>query len=228
MHYGRHILEQTKLLAEDHGLDAVYGIVDTVFTQGGDVEAVKTFAAEVQEKTGIELALDASFKAIVFPAGAQGGRVANRYYGITTEGEIEARGICVRRSDSPPIVKKFQEKCIRLLLDEGDFFENYRKCFELLETEYRAIRAGNYDLSDFVVVRQIRKSVDAYKVSTAHVEAYKKAPNPHGYVEFAYTIEGPTPRSMARRELIDSRQYVYLMRKSLSELRQGIEFLKSE
>ncbi|MDP2717252.1 MAG: DNA polymerase domain-containing protein [Candidatus Micrarchaeota archaeon] len=178
-----------------------------------------------KEKTGIELALDAQFKAIVFPAGAQGGRVANRYYGITTEGEIVARGICVRRSDSPPIVKKFQEKCIRLLLEDGDFFENYQKCFELLETEYRAIRAGAYDLSDFVVIRQIRKSVDAYKVSAAHVKAYRKAPNPHDYVEFVYTVEGPTPRAMARRELIDARQYVYLMRKSVSELRNGIQLL---
>ncbi|MBI4281083.1 hypothetical protein HY628_02720 [Candidatus Uhrbacteria bacterium] len=222
MLYGRHILEQTKLLAEEHGLDVIYGIVDSVFTQGGDAQTVKAFAAEVQEKTGIELALDASFKAIVFPAGAQGGRVANRYYGLTTDGEIEARGICVRRSDSPPIVKKFQEKCIRLLLEEGDFYQNYQKCFDLLETEYRAIRAGAYDLADFVVVRQIRKSIDAYKVSLAHVEAYKKAPNPHGYVEFVYTIEGPTPRAMARRELIDARHYVYLMRKSLSELRNGL------
>jgi len=223
MLYGRHILEQTKLLAEDHGLEVIYGIVDSVFTQGGTPDEVKAFAKEVQEKTGIELAIDASFKAIVFPAGAQGGRVANRYYGLTTENEIEARGICIRRSDSPPVVKKFQEKCIRLLLEEGDFFENYQKCFALLETEYRAIRAGEYDLSDFGVVRQIRKSVDAYKVNAAHVEAYKKAPNPHGYVEFVHTIEGPTPRAMARRELLDARQYVYLMRKSMSELRQGID-----
>ncbi len=156
------------------------------------------------------------------PSGAQGGRVANRYYGITLEGEIEARGICIRRSDSPPIVKKFQEKAIRLLLDEGDFFENYAKCFELLEKEYRAIRTGAYELADFVVVRQVRKSPDAYKVAAAHVEAFRKAPNPHGYIEFVYTVEGPTPRSQARRELVDARQYLYLMKKSLSELRNGL------
>lgn len=222
MLYGRHILEQTKLLAEKHGLEVLYGIVDSVFTQGGDAATIKTFAAEVQEKTGIELALDAQFKAIVFPAGAQGGWVANRYYGITPDGEVEARGICIRRSDSPPIVKKFQEKCVRLLLEDGEFFQNYPKCFELLEREYRAIRAGAYDLSDFVVVRQVRKSVDAYKVSVAHVEAFRKAPNPNGYVEFVYTVDGPAPRSHARRGLVDARQYLYLMRKSLSELRNGL------
>lgn len=227
MLYGRHILEQTKLIAEDHGLEVLYGIVDSVFVQkkdGIDAAIIKAFAAEVQEKTGIELALDAQFKAIVFPAGAQGGRVANRYYGITPDGEIEARGICVRRSDSPAIVKKFQEKAIHLLLDEGDFFQNYAKCFELLENEYRAISAGAYDLSDFVVVRQMRKSPEAYKVTTAHVEAFRKAPNPHGYIEFVYTIEGPTPRSQAKRELVDARQYLYLMRKSLSELRNGLYY----
>lgn len=222
MLYGRHILEQTKLIAEDYGLEVIYGIVDSVFTQGGSTDTVKAFAKEVERQIGIELALDASFKAIVFPAGAQGGRVANRYYGITPEGEIEARGICIRRSDSPPIVKKFQENSIRLLLDDGDFFENYAKCFELLEKEYRAIRAGAYELSDFVVVRQMRKSPEAYKVTLAHVEAFKKAPNPHGYVELVYTVEGSTPRSLARRELVDARQYLYLMRKSLSELRQGV------
>jgi len=227
MLYGRHILEQTKLLAEEHGLDVIYGIVDSVFVQktDGPLEpaAVKAFAAEVQEKTGIELALDAQFKAIVFPAGAQGGRVANRYYGLTTENEIEARGICIRRSDSPPIVKKFQEKAIHLLLDEGEFFENYHKAFGLLDREYRAIRAGAYDLSDFVVVRNIRKSIGAYKVSAAHVEAFKQSPNPHGYVEFLYTVEGPTPRNKARRELVDPTIYMHLMRKSLSELRTGMQ-----
>lgn len=222
MLYGRHILEQTKLLAEDHGLEVLYGIVDSVFTQGGTPESVKAFAKEVERQTGIELALDALFKAIVFPAGAQGGRVANRYYGLTTENEIEARGICVRRSDSPPIVKKFQEKAIRLLLEDGDFFENYQKCFALLEKEYRAIRGGAYELADFVIVRQVRKSPQEYKVNTAHVEAFRKAPNPHGYVEFVYSVDGPTPRSQAQRQLIDPMQYLYLMRKSLSELRNGL------
>ncbi|MBI5226018.1 hypothetical protein HY994_02130 [Candidatus Micrarchaeota archaeon] len=222
MLYGRHILENTKLIAEKHGLDVIYGIVDSVFVQGPP-ERFIPFTLDVKEQIGIELDLDDTFSTIVFPASAREGRAANRYYGLTTKDEIEARGICIRRSDSPKIVRQFQEEAIRTLITDGQLFKNKTAAFQLLQSYFKGIQERRYPLGWFAITRNLRKNPSAYKVKVAHAEAFKLAPNADGIVDFVFSVHGPLPYKMARLDQLDVKQYHHLLSKSLAELIQGVQ-----
>ncbi len=222
MLYGRVILEKTKLIAEQHGLDVIYGIVDSVFVQGPSEQFIP-FTLDVKEQIGIELGLDDTFSTIVFPASAQEGRAANRYYGLTTEGEIEARGICIRRSDSPKIVRQFQEEAIRVLIGNGQLFQNKTAAFQLLQSYFKSIQERRFPLGHYAITRNVRKDPSRYRVKVAHAEAFKLAPNSDGLIDFVFTVHGPLPYKMARIENVDAKQYHHLLSKSLAELMQGVQ-----
>ena len=58
----------------------------------GTLEQYQEFVKRISDRIGIGLELDCVFRKFAFPAARGGGWVANKYYGITTGGEIEARG----------------------------------------------------------------------------------------------------------------------------------------
>jgi DNA polymerase elongation subunit (family B) len=117
---GRHILERTKGIAEEEGLEVLYGIVDSIFVKDGSRCDYERFVGRASGEFGFALELDCIFSSIAFPSSSDGSGVANKYYGITATNKIEARGISLRHSDSPQFIKEFQEKAIRAILGDGE------------------------------------------------------------------------------------------------------------
>ena len=113
MLFGRDLLTKTKELAEKYGLETLYGITDCVFLSNGNPEKYAEFCASASKETGLELLIDRHFKAVMFPKSADGSGAANKYFGLTYGNEIEARGIHLRHSDAPRLLKNFQEQAIR-------------------------------------------------------------------------------------------------------------------
>lgn len=211
MLYGRHILERTKMIAESMGLEVIYGIVDSVFVKNGTMEEYREFVGRVSDEFGIELELDHVFESIAFPA-SDGAGVANKYYGITHGGEIEARGIALRHSDAPEFIKRFQQEAVRAVLGRGGL-ERIHKGFE------DALAARRFPLSDLAITKSVRKS--GYKVNAPHVEAYRKRPI-GSTVTYVHTHYGPVPLELAREEEVDIGWYLRLLRMKKDELIEGL------
>jgi DNA polymerase elongation subunit (family B) len=217
MLFGRHILSRTKEIAEEMGLDVIYGIVDSVFVKNGTEQQYKEFVERVSDEFGIELELDCVFKAIAFPAAERGEGIANKYFGITYEGKIEARGIALRHSDAPEFIKAFQREAVPAFL-KGDM-----QGFERAYKEHQdAVLSGNLSLEDFAITKSIRKR--QYKVNAPHVVAYKQDPR-GSTVTYVHSLSGPKPLRLARREEVDNREYLRLLEMKTQELISGLEGL---
>ncbi len=217
MLYGRLVLERAREIALEEGLEVVYGMVDSIFVRGGSRGDYLRYVSRVGRETGFELELDCVFSRIAFPSGGDGSGVANKYYGITDDGAIEARGIAIRHSDSPAFIKEFQERAIRELLSGGFHPE---RLGALVEGYERMLRDGSFGIGSLAITKSVRR--ERYRTRQAHAIAYALAGGSGGAVTFVFTRDGPKPLSLAYEEAPDLAAYVRLLRQAAGELVIGI------
>ncbi|MBS3109789.1 hypothetical protein J4227_04645 [Candidatus Woesearchaeota archaeon] len=114
--YARETLLNSMRLAEEHGFEVIHGIVDSLYIRKKriDENIVKEFCRELEIMTGIPVSFEGIFKWIVFLSGVNDidRAIPARYYGVFKSGAIKARGIEVRQSSSPLIIRYYQQKVI--------------------------------------------------------------------------------------------------------------------
>jgi DNA polymerase elongation subunit (family B) len=102
--------------------------------------------------------------------------VANRYFGLFDTGEMKLRGLEVRRSDTPPIVKNMQNEMLRVLSSTSDAEEFEQKAPEVLDILRRyltRIRRGDVPAEELVISQKLSKNPADYKTNTAMAAASK-------------------------------------------------------
>lgn len=144
--YARDTLLLSARLAEEKGFEVVHGIVDSLYLKKKNInkEKVEEYCKELEMLTGIPVSFEGIFKWIVFLPSIQDDDrpVPTKYYGVFTNGEIKARGIEVRQTKPPLVVKKFQENCLeRLSLCEykKDLVEKIPELCRLLRNTVKQI-----------------------------------------------------------------------------------------
>jgi len=117
--YAREILLKAAHLAEEKGFKVVHGIVDSLYIKKRNIKEgeVKEFCRELELLSGIPVSFEGIFKWIVFLPSINDRKrpLPSTYYGVFQSGEIKARGIDVRRRNTPFIVKYFQQSCLELM-----------------------------------------------------------------------------------------------------------------
>lgn len=217
MYLGREILADAKTTAEKYGFRVEYGIVDSLFLSGGDAKTYAQFAGEVSRASGIDLELDCIFTHLAFPSSSSGVGIANKYFGITQDGEIEARGIAIRRSDSPLIAKNFQKEAIAVIFSED---EEKNSALASLKSSYvEKIRSRAFPLSDFVIEARVRR--EKYAHNLAHVIAYRGQPVKDGTSRFVFSVFGPKYFGAAHLEEISIPDYEKILSRTLEQLTDG-------
>jgi DNA polymerase elongation subunit (family B) len=157
--------------AEGTGFHAIYGDVDSIFLSRSRAERedYETLAGEIARETGLSMSLDRHFRFIAFLPlkGDPASSALKRYFGLTHDGKVEARGIELRRSDTPEFVRNFQIELIRQIMNSKDLDEAYSegvaRGMALLRRAIGQIRRGDVDQQDLVVRKRLGKSMDEYK-----------------------------------------------------------------
>ncbi|MEM0074758.1 MAG: DNA polymerase domain-containing protein [Conexivisphaerales archaeon] len=174
--YSREAILKAKYIAQQRGYEIVYCAVDSLFVKknGANREDYESLAQEISEKTGLPMSLDKHFKFLAFGKLKSNGvsSALSRYFGITFDGEIEARGIELRRNDVPEFIKRFQAEFILQLLDHDSIEEVIDKGLvsakKVLRDYLSMIRDGKVDTMQLMLRRDLRKELDKYKVRTSH------------------------------------------------------------
>lgn len=163
--FAREIMLQASEMAEAYGFEILHGIVDSLWLKGdGDPER---FCEHVSGHIGIPLEPEGIYRWIVFlPAKTRGVGALNRYYGLFEDGRVKVRGIDLRRSDSPGIVKDLQSD----LLEHFSQASNSKEFMELLPSsldivgEYvEALRSGTVPLDKLLMTRRVSQGLDEYR-----------------------------------------------------------------
>jgi DNA polymerase elongation subunit (family B) len=175
----REVMLKAKAVAESNNFRIVYGNTDALFVKKtrSKIEDYEELARKIAEETGLPMSLDRHFKFIAFlPLKSDPFSSAmNRYFGLTYDGDVECRGIELRRHDTPPFVKRFQEELVNEVLDFGSIDEVYsigvRRGVEKTKQALSMIRKGEVDVENLVIEKTLRKNVDEYHANVAHRSA---------------------------------------------------------
>lgn len=162
--FARKILTRSSRIAEKHGFNVLHGITDSLFLGGKGNNS--NFLDEVEEEFGIPLDVDERYRWIVFlPRRGSRTGALNRYYGVKEDGEIKARGIEMRRSDSPEIVKRCQREMIGALSEaesRSEFMEKISDARNVLHRYIEELMNDEFSEEELCIESKPSKDIEAY------------------------------------------------------------------
>ncbi|NQU08212.1 MAG: hypothetical protein HQ583_06585 [Candidatus Abyssubacteria bacterium] len=177
---GREKLLQAKEIAERRGFELVHAIVDALWVRKKDVTERERegLLREISSAVSIQILLEGNYRWLAFVPSrvAPNIAVANRYFGLFDTGEMKLRGLEVRRSDTPPIVKNMQNEMLRVLSSASGAEEFEQKAPEMLDILRRylaRIRRGDVPAEELVISQKLSKNPADYKTNTAMAAASK-------------------------------------------------------
>ncbi|MGC8600601.1 MAG: DNA polymerase domain-containing protein [Nitrososphaeria archaeon] len=170
----RKTLIKAKETAESKGFSVIYGDIDSVFVhkKGAKENDYKELANAIAENAGIPATLDKIFRSLAFTEtkSVKGLTAIKRYFGITLDGEIEVRGIELRRFDTPDLVKSFQEDLIKAVYSCDSYIDAKNKALNaapiILNKYIKMLREKFVDTSSLVINRKLGKDPERYRVKT--------------------------------------------------------------
>jgi len=174
--YGREILMRSSELAREMGFRVLHGIVDSLWLSGeGDPRAL---CDAVQREFQIPLEIEGTYRWIVFlPCVTTGVGALNRYYGLLQSGEMKKRGIAMRRSDTPILVREMQGEMLLLLAKASDadtLLEMIPGTLRILDGYISRLRNGEIPLMKLVLTKRVSKLPEEYVHSNHSTAAIRQ------------------------------------------------------
>ncbi|MBP9502639.1 MAG: hypothetical protein KBF17_10810 [Candidatus Promineofilum sp.] len=248
--YSREMLLRAKEAAEDAGYTVLHMYVDGLWIRPDDDAAVpiQTVAPvqtvvpiqmvieEVTARTGLPIALEGIYRFVTFLPSRQDDRVpvANRYYGVFSDGSIKLRGVEARRHDTSPFVAQAQTDILRELAgaEPGRPPEaQLPAVVGMLRERLAELHAGDVAPAQLLITQRVSRLPDEYKASSpaaramAQLEAGGKRLRPGQSIRFLYTRGEPgvwawdSPMPPDPRS-IDTRRYEDLLIRAAANILQ--------
>ncbi len=165
--FGRDILLHAARRAEEMGFRVLHGIVDSLWIQG-EGDALE-YAERIGSETGIPFEVEGRYRWIVFLNNKGDGEGSlNKYYGLFDDGTYKLRGIELRRSDSPEIVRFAQNIMLEYLRDSTDgkdFVRRARNGIMRVAELVKDVKRGSYPVEDMIITKRVSKTLDEYRSS---------------------------------------------------------------
>jgi DNA polymerase I len=184
--FARNTLLETARLVEQQGFEIVHGIVDSLYLKKKDAidGDFLELCRRITRKTRLPISYEGRYRWIVFlPSKTHFGvPVLNRFYGVFQDGKVKARGIDLRRGDTPKIVSRYQEEMLQELAkarNSEEFLQHIPRVFRVLKEYSDRLLKGEVVLDDLVVSKQISKDPENY-VSNVHQAIAARQLKRHG------------------------------------------------
>jgi DNA polymerase elongation subunit (family B) len=176
--YGREILLQTMELAEKFGYEVLHGIIDSLWLKPTGRIDHAWFCESVSKAVGIPLEPEGVYRWVIFLPSKQTGEGAlNRYYGLFEGGEYKVRGIFLRKSDTPELLRKAQRDMLevfRKASGAADFRELIPTALESLRAHAERVRGGDFRIEELVMSKRVSHSIEEYRQSNDQLAALRQ------------------------------------------------------
>ena len=171
--WGRYSLQTAKEIAEDQGYAFLHGLTDSLWLLGDtDLEKVLELCRKISQKVRVSLQYETTYSYIVFPASKirEDISVATRYFAREISGEMKVRGIMLRRRDTPPFIKEFQEGLLEIFSEKNNIREVVRNFsqFQKMYHEFEeTLLSGSVPKEKLIIRKYISRSFSDYKANNA-------------------------------------------------------------
>jgi DNA polymerase elongation subunit (family B) len=237
--FGRETLLKAAHMAEEHDFEVIHGIVDSLWLKkkGAKVEDYNELCKTITEQVNVPITFEGCYKWIVFLPSKMHPRIAvlNRYYGVMENGNIKARGLEVRRRDTPRFIFDAQTEMIKALSSANNTAELRSKIPEALNVvkEYRRkLLNSEVPIWDLIVTKHMSKNPNRYKQHVSQVIAAEQLMKEGAEIHagnnvrflFTHAEDKRHDRRVKAAQLIekgvnpDTRKYLFLLYASAANL----------
>ncbi len=171
--YSRDILLQAKEIAERQGYRLLHAIVDSLWLvkPGAGRADYDALAQVITEDTGLPINVEGIYRWIGFLPSRVNPKmpVPNQFVGVFEHGGMKIRGIELRRSDAPMIVKRAQAEMLRCLGQARTLIELRElipQALEIVRTYRRYLREGHATVEELAIAKSLSKEPQAYRHQT--------------------------------------------------------------
>ncbi len=165
--YARSALLESKRLAEEMGLDVLYGDTDSIFIHKPTEKQFMKLKVWSVVTLGIELGIDYRFRFLVLS-----GRKKN-YFGVTTDNGIIVKGLQVKKSNTAIFIRKTFEEITDILSkveNQQDMEIALERTKNLIRAKVIQLKKGEIPLIDLAAMATLRNSFEDYKSVTPAVQ----------------------------------------------------------
>ena len=171
--YSREKLLQSKEIAESNGFQLIHAIVDSIWLKkvGATRKDYEGLAAAISNQTSLSIKLEGIYRWIGFPPSKNHPTlsVPNRFFGLWHSGKMKIRGIEMRRSDTPPFIKRAQKDMIEILRqarDLKDYVKLIPDLIAVLADSRQQLADRNIPLKELVITRSLSRDPRDYEKAT--------------------------------------------------------------
>ncbi|MFH2102314.1 MAG: DNA polymerase domain-containing protein [Chloroflexota bacterium] len=218
--YGREALLRAKDAAEDLGFHVLHLYVDGMWVHKPGCATVRDFQPlldAILERTCLPIALDGVYRWVAFLPSRLDGRVpvANRYFGVFQDGSVKARGIELRRRDTPLFIADLQQRMLEVMArapDAAALPEQLPELYALIRRSLADLRAGRVRLDRMLVTQRLSRMLEEYRTpslaarAVGQLAAAGKSMRPGQHVRFVHTLGEPGVHAWDLPAHLDSRQ----------------------
>ena len=179
--YSRDILLQAKESAEAAGFRLLHAIVDSLWLHkpGATRADYEALAQAISARTRLPIAVEGLYHWIGFLPSRVNPRmpVHNQFAGVFETGEMKVRGLEVRRSDAPMVVKRAQAEILRCLSDAKtlrELREAVPRVIEIVRAYRQYLRGGRARLEELVISKTLSQDPRSYRHETMTAIAAKE------------------------------------------------------
>jgi DNA polymerase-2 len=156
--------------AERRGFRLLHALVDSLYVQkeAATRRDYERLAEEIEQRTGLPMALEALYRYAVFLPSKQCEEipVPNRFFAVAEDGTVKIRGLECRRHDTPPLLARLQREALAILAEAWDGESYCRKLEEarrLLERERTRLEEGAVSLEELVISKCLTRLPQTYQ-----------------------------------------------------------------
>jgi len=179
--FARDNLLRAARIAEENGFEIIHGIVDSLWLKklGASPSEFLSLCKEVEEKVGLPIFLEGIYRWIVFlPSKVRPEvPVLNRFYGVFEDGRLKARGIMMRRRDTPELIRRAQGEMLDKVAkawDAKEFVERISEALEVIPRYAKDLMGYRVRAEDLAFYRQLSRHPLAYEVEAHTAIAAKQ------------------------------------------------------
>jgi DNA polymerase-2 len=204
-YFSRKNIMRARAIAASMGFEVKHLYVDSIFVSkvGATHEDFQDLADKIAVQTRLPMDFDGtSYPWFAFLATRENPKiaVANRFYGLSPDGNHKIRGIALRRSDTPQFVANIQNSVLETLAKETDpakLSHLLPETIEMVQERLDALKKREVPLEQLVVTQTLSRELSKYSVLTPLAVAAKQLdtqgkPVKRGQlVRFIYTARAP-------------------------------------
>lgn len=171
--YSREVLLRAKEIAESRGFRFLHAIVDSLWLQkaGAVRQDYDDLAETIGAQTGLPIAVEGLYRWIGFLPSRVNPRmpVHNQFVGLFDDGLMKVRGLEVRRSDAPVIVKRVQAEILGRM-GQGHTIAQLRamvpELLAMVEEYCRYLRDGRASVEEVAIGKTLTQAPELYRHAT--------------------------------------------------------------